>query len=157
MAITMSGATVDSSSRDDLLNSNVDGSILGGRQEQKTGAGIGGYSVSSNSTFGSGTTLVGITAEFATASSEAIETYCKNIEDILSKLDSADSTKAFKGSQIGTALANFIEGVKTSALSYLNKLKAAEKQIVESVQKAYNTQDTDISSNLTSDTSKLNS
>lgn len=159
MAITMSGATINSSSRDDLLNSNVDSSILGGggSQEQKVGAGMGGYSVNTTpSTLGSTTKLVGITTEFASLSSKAIDTYCENIEQILAKLDSANSTGAFKGSAIGSALANFIEGVKSSALNYLNKLKEAEKQIVESVAQAYNTQDTDISSNLASDTSKLN-
>ncbi len=149
MAITMSGATVDSSNREMLLNSEVDKNVLG------------------NKSYGSSTPylrdwarlgtagLAGVTSEFATAVSTAIDKYCQNIESILSKLEAIDSKSAFKGSQIGGALANFVEGVKSSALGYLSKLKAAEQQIVESVQKAYATQDTDISSNLNSDTGSL--
>ena len=154
MAITMSGATVDSSNREALLNSEVDKDVLG------NGMGFLGNFVS-DVDLSSGLTslltsgLAGVTSEFATAVSAAIDKYCQNIESVLSKLEAIDSKSAFKGSQIGGALANFVEGVKSSALSYLSKLKAAEQQIVESVQKAYATQDTDISSNLASDTSKL--
>ena len=78
-------------------------------------------------------------------------------EDILSKLESEESGMAFQGPSIRGALANFVEGVRSSALSYLNKLKAAEQQIVASVFETYAAQDEDISSNLASDTSKLNS
>lgn len=157
MAITMSGATVDSSNREALLNSEVDSSILGGgKKEERIGAGLGGYSVQPTA-YGSNTKLVGITGEFAAFASEAIENYCKGIEDILSKLESEESGMAFQGPSIRGALANFVEGVRSSALSYLNKLKAAEQQIVASVFETYAAQDEDISSNLASDTSKLNS
>ena len=150
MAITMSGATVDSSNRETLLNSEVDKNVLGNDVNKPlTGMMLTGFVRSGTSG------LAGVTSEFATAVSAAIDKYCQNIESILSKLEAIDSKSAFKGSQIDGALANFVEGVKSSALSYLSKLKAAEQQIVESVQKAYATQDTDISSNLASDTSKL--
>lgn len=150
MAITMSGATVDSSNRETLLNSEVDKNVLGNDVNKPlTGMMLTGFVRSGTSG------LAGVTSEFATAVSAAIDKYCQNIESILSKLEAIDSKSAFKGSQIDGALANFVEGVKSSALSYLSKLKAAEQQIVESVQKAYATQDTDISSNLNSDTSSL--
>lgn len=150
MAITMSGATVDSSNRETLLNSEVDKNVLGNKVNTPfLGSALTSFVRSGTSG------LAGVTSEFATAVSAAIDKYCQNIESILSKLESIDSKSAFKGSQIDGALANFVEGVKSSALSYLNKLKAAEQQIVESVQKAYATQDTDISSNLNSDTSSL--
>lgn len=150
MAITMSGATVDSSNRETLLNSEVDKNVLGNDVNKPlTGMMLTGFVRSGTSG------LAGVTSEFATAVSAAIDKYCQNIESILSKLEAIDSKSAFKGSQIDGALANFVEGVKSSALGYLSKLKAAEQQIVESVQKAYATQDTDISSNLASDTSKL--
>lgn len=142
MAITMSGATVDSSNRETLLNSEVDKNVLGNNDI-------------SDPFFLFSAGLAGVTSEFATAVSAAIDKYCQNIESVLSKLEAIDSKSAFKGSQIDGALANFVEGVKSSALGYLSKLKAAEQQIVESVQKAYATQDTDISSNLNSDTSSL--
>lgn len=150
MAITMSGATVDSSNRETLLNSEVDKNVLGNKVNTPfLGSALTSFVRSGTSG------LAGVTSEFATAVSAAIDKYCQNIESILSKLESIDSKSAFKGSQIDGALANFVEGVKSSALSYLNKLKAAEQQIVESVQKAYATQDTDISSNLNTDTSSL--
>ena len=150
MAITMSGATVDSSNREALLNSEVDKNVLG-NDVNKPLTGMVLTSFVRAGTSG----LAGVTSEFATAVSAAIDKYCQNIESVLSKLEAIDSKSAFKGSQIDGALANFVEGVKSSALSYLSKLKAAEQQIVESVQKAYATQDTDISSNLNSDTSSL--
>ena len=150
MAITMSGATVDSSNRETLLNSEVDKNVLGNDVNKPlTGMMLTGFVRAGTSG------LAGVTSEFATAVSAAIDKYCQNIESILSKLEAIDSKSAFKGSQIDGALANFVEGVKSSALGYLSKLKAAEQQIVESVQKAYATQDTDISSNLNSDTSSL--
>ncbi len=150
MAITMSGATVDSSNRETLLNSEVDKNVLGNKVNNPFSGPL------LTSFVRSGTSgLAGVTSEFATAVSAAIDKYCQNIESILSKLEAIDSKSAFKGSQIDGALANFVEGVKSSALSYLSKLKDAEQQIVESVQKAYATQDTDISSNLNSDTSSL--
>ena len=149
MAITMSGATVDSSNRETLLNSEVDINVLGKHENNiLAGFGLTGDLIGTKE-------LAGVTSEFATAVSAAIDKYCQNIENILSKLEAIDSKSAFKGSQIDGALANFVEGVKSSALSYISKLKAAEQQIVESVQKAYATQDTDISSNLNSDTSSL--
>lgn len=150
MAITMSGATADSSNREALLNSEVDKNVLGNKVNNPF---AGSFLTSFVRSGTSG--LAGVTSEFATAVSAAIDKYCQNIESILSKLEAIDSKSAFKGSQIDGALANFVEGVKSSALSYLSKLKAAEQQIVESVQKAYATQDTDISSNLNSDTSSL--
>lgn len=150
MAITMSGATVDSSNRETLLNSEVDKNVLGNKVNNPFSGPL------LTSFVRSGTSgLAGVTSEFATAVSAAIDKYCQNVESILSKLEAIDSKSAFKGSQIDGALTNFVEGVKSSALSYLSKLKAAEQQIVESVQKAYATQDTDISSNLNSDTSSL--
>ena len=132
MAITMSGATVDSSNREALLNSEVDKNVLGNKVNNPFAGPL------LTSFVRSGTSgLAGVTSEFATAVSAAIDKYCQNIESILSKLEAIDSKSAFKGSQIDGALANFVEGVKSSALSYLSKLKAAEQQIVESVQKAY--------------------
>ena len=143
MAITMSGATVDSSNRDTLLTTVVDTGILSGGAKKTTGL------------FFSDAKLAGVTEQFAAAVSDEIDNYCSNVETILKQLETADSAVAFKGSQVGTALANFIEGVKSSAFDYLKKLKEAEQQIVNSVQKAYATQDTDLSSNLNTDTSSL--
>ena len=143
MAITMSGATVDSSNRDTLLNSVVDTGLLSGGAK--------------GSFFSSSAKLAGVTPEFATAVSDAIDKYCEEVENTLNKLQTVETSNAFKGSQVGGAITNFVEGVKSSAFDYLNKLREAEKQIVESVQKVYATQDTDISGNLNSDTSKLNS
>ena len=135
-----------------LLNSSVDAGVVGGnisqqREETFVWTGVGGNT--------SGAKLAGVTEDFAESVSDKIEEYCKTVEDILKDLESTDSKIAFKGEAIGRALENFVSGVKESAFSYLNKLKAAEQQIVYSVNKTYQAQDTDISGNLSADASKL--
>lgn len=162
MTITMSGAKVDTSKREELYSHmtkkidtiqsffsssyNDNGSMTMGESARRA------IDEVENAT---STKLAGITPEFATAVSAAIDKYCEEIETTLNKLQTADTSIAFKGSQIGGAINNFVEGVKNCAFDFLNKLKEAEQQIVESVQKAYATQDTDISGSLSSDTSSL--
>ena len=155
MAITMSQAKVDSSAREDLLNSSVDTTIFGGNiAANREEAQIYMQAYYEQNT---GAKLAGVTEDFAQSVGKKIEEYCANVEKVLETMETTDSKIAFQGDAIGNALTAFITGVKESAFSYLNKLKAAENQIVNSVSKAYETQDTDISSNLTADTSKLNS
>lgn len=154
MAITMSQAKIDNSARENLLNSSVDTGIFGGNIAQDSADAIaqmtyiGEYG-------GSNTKLAGVTEDFAKGVTEKIESYCANVEAILKNMESTDSKIAFQGAGIENALSAFITGVKESAFSYLDKLKSAEQQIINSVQTAYATQDTDLSSNLASDTSKL--
>ena len=52
-------------------------------------------------------------------------------------------------------VADFIVKVKEVANSYLDKLSAAEQEIINSVNAAYDTQDTDLSGDLGADSSTL--
>ena len=150
MAVTMSGATVDTTERDALLSSTVDAGITGG-----------GATLNTDGFFGRGATtgakLAGVTASFASNVSSAIDDYCAEVDAKVEELSKAEVNTAFKGSAIEAALNNFVESVKTTAKSYTSKLKAAESEIINSVAKAYETQDTDISGNLASDGSTLES
>lgn len=152
MAITMSGATVDTSERDSLLQSNVDGGVVNGgvtANTQSTGfLGLGGEEAT-------GAALAGVTASFAANVSNAIETYKTNVQTELDKLQSVESNEAFKGSAISAALSNFVTAVRDVGTQYLNRLSSAEAQIINSVAAAYETQDTDLSGNLTSDSGNI--
>lgn len=148
MAISMSGATVDMTERDALLASSVEAS------------GSYGGEIANTNWLGqtSGESLAGITASFAANVSTAIDSYSEEVMNRLNNVQTAvDSGVAFKGSGITAALDNFIASVKEVSISYLNKLKTAETEIVNNVQKAYETQDTDLSGNLGSDASSLES
>lgn len=146
MAISMSSATVNTSERDELLQSNINGGVTGGGEQlnrtpflhERTGA-----------------HLAGITKDFSANVSKAIDAYCDAIDTEVERLSSVDYQKAFRGSGITKALDEFINSVKKTADSYIEKIKAAEKEIVSSVETAYQTQDSDLSGNLGSDGSTL--
>ncbi len=152
MAITMSGATVDTSERDNLLASNVDGSIVNGGATANTQAtgwfGFGGREAT-------GAALAGVTESFAANVSAAIDKYKENIETQLNQLEAVESNAAFKGTAVSSALSKFVVSVREVGTNYINKLSSAEKQIIESVNAAYSTQDTDLSGNLNSDASSI--
>lgn len=135
MAVTMSGATVDQSSRQTLLGQNVEISTFSG----------GIY----------GKKLAGITAEFAKAVTTCIDTYVGNVEDEIKKLQGVAVNQAFRGSGIELALNSFVENVENVALNYVAGLKNAEIQIINSVEQVYTTQDSDISGNVKTDGGNL--
>ena len=142
MPVTMSEATIDDSTRQNLLNSNVDGvAPAGGLVDAILD--------------GATQNLVGVTAEFAQHVSSEIESYSSEIKDTLSKLEAVESNSAYQGSGVKAALEKFITGVRDVSYNYLDALAAAEKQIVNSVQQAYQTQDTDIASDMNADTANL--
>lgn len=152
MAITMSGATIDTSERDNLLSSNVDGSVVSGGATANTQAtgflGLGGRETT-------GAALAGITESFAANVSAAIDAYKERIQTELSKLEAVESNAAFKGTAVSSALSKFVVSVREVGTNYIDKLSAAEKQIIDSVNAAYSTQDTDLSGNLNSDASSI--
>ena len=154
MAISMSGATVETGERDSLLSSTVDTSVTSGGATANTQAtgflGLGGREAT-------GAALAGVTADFAKNVTTEIDSYCTSVNECIDKLSQVEVNTAFKGSGIEAALNNFIESVKAVAKSYTNKLKNAETEIVNSVAQAYQTQDTDISGDLGSDASTLES
>lgn len=152
MAITMSDATIDDSARQTLHSTELDGGIMPipGVGNPIPGGGFFDHLIP-------GESLAGITPSFATNVSSAIEDYCSNINGIIGKLEAVESSSAFKGSAIEGSLVKFIESVKQVSLNWVTALKNAEQQIIQQVQKVYETQDTDISSNLNSDASTLES
>lgn len=150
MAITMSDATIDDSARQNLHSTQLDGGIVSGTIVDIPMGGI-------SELFNPSESLAGITPSFATNVSSAIEDYCSNINGIIGKLEAVESSSAFKGSAIEGSLVKFIESVKQVSLNWVTALKNAEQQIIQQVQKAYETQDTDISGNLNSDASTLES
>lgn len=152
MAISMSGATVDTSERDSLLQSSVDAGVVEGgatANTQRTGLfGLGGEEAT-------GAILAGVTESFAANVSNAIDTYKTNVQTELDKLQAVESNAAFRGSAISQALSNFVNAVRETGAQYLERLSSAETQIINSVAQAYQTQDTDLSSNLNSDSNSI--
>lgn len=156
MAITMSGANVDSSmsTRDSFTSATVDTGVLGGgavANTHRTGfLGLGGSEAT-------GAPLAGVTAEFASAFSGVVDTYAADVRSKIDQLSSPEINQAFQGAGINAALANFIEGVKEVANSYLESLANVEVAITAEVAKAYADQDTELSGQLGSDTGTVSS
>ena len=156
MAITQSGATVDTSARDEFLQSSVDSSITNGGETahtQTTGdfLGIGGE------TSETGAGLGGVTANFVNEYTNAMDTYCSDIKTKIDALTKVEVNQAFKGEAVERALNKFVESVKEVATNYITKLQNAEQSIIKGVQEAYETQDIDLSSNLSNDGTSLTS
>lgn len=161
MAITQSRATVDTTERENLRSSNVDTSITTGGAELNTTSpgGIVGFvnNVTDNS-FGvetTGATLAGVTPTFAQNVCTEIDNYKAAVLEYLNRLEAANSSVAFQGEGVKAALTTFINSVRDVATSYLNKLSEAEQDIINSVQAAYSTQDTDLASEMNSDSTQL--
>ncbi len=154
MSISMSGATIETGERDTLNASSVDASGFGGETaNQQWAPGLAPWQWFN--TEASGATLAGVTASFATNVSNEIDTYVSEIDGYLDQLENANSEVAFKGEAVKAALTKFIDSVKAVAKSYTARLKAAESEIVNSVATAYNTQDSDLSGDLNSDSGSL--
>ena len=148
MAITMSGATVTTDQRDSLLGQSVDTGIVGG----SSGV-LGVLSGIFNSS--GGASLAGITPQFASEFGSALEQYKAEVKAKLDQLASVGSNEAFQGSGITSALTTFVDSVREVAQSYLDALSQAEQQIIESVAQAYQTQDSDLSGNMNSDSNTV--
>lgn len=152
MSISMSGATVETGERDALTAASIDGSGFGGETantEWKRDFLWMGHDETT------GASLAGVTASFATNVSNEIDTYVSEIDGYLDQLQDANSEVAFKGEAVKAALTKFVDSVREVAKSYTAKLKAAEAEIVNSVAAAYQTQDTDLSGDLSSDSGSL--
>ena len=149
MPISMSDAKLDHDTRDTLLSSNITAPTTA--------------SYTANTTYGGGSTtpgivgadLAGITPQFVSATTQALETYATSILTALSQLEAVNSSAAFQGTGVTTALSNFVTGVKEVANSYVEGLRAAEVQIMNSVHTVYSTQDQDLSGQMGTDTSSL--
>ena len=148
MPITMSGATIDTSERDSLLSSTVDTSVVAGGATANTSGILWAQEAT-------GSNLAGITDTFAQNVCGKIDDYKTAISTALGELQNVESNEAFKGSAISTALSKFVESVREVGNNYITKLSSAEAQIINSVQSAYSTQDTDLSGSLNADAGNL--
>lgn len=154
MPITMSGATIDTSERDSLLSSTVDTSVVsGGATANTTSAWYDPAKLFTEEA--TGAPLAGITDTFAQNVCGKIDEYKTTISTALSELQNVESNEAFKGSAISAALSKFVESVREVGNNYITKLSSAEAQIINSVQAAYSTQDTDLSGSLNADAGNL--
>lgn len=101
--------------------------------------------------------FVGITPEMLSKITTSIDEYTNNLVSILEKMpDAVNYGQGFKGTGIETAVKGFVTSVKEVCKEYLQSLKAAENQIIESVEKQYTISDEDIAGQLNTDSSALN-
>lgn len=165
MAISKSSYEIETTDRDTLSGANVDVGVVGGNAvagvEALTGWDIDGSDNAINKFFskiaGKDTeTLAGITPQFVEQFTAAMESYIKKVDADIDKLDSANSTIAFAGTDIQKAINNFITGVKNVAKTYTKKLRDAEVQIATSVKAAYEAQDKNTVQELGNDTRTVN-
>lgn len=155
--ISMSGATIEDSDRTSLNSSSIAG--VGGNAgvpSSPPGGLANGSGNNGSNSFG-GEPLVGITESFATAVTGSIDSYCEGVNTALDELQSVATTGAFQGEAISAAIKTFVDGCREVAQSYVNKLKAAENQIINSVEKVYSSQDTELGGNVDGATASVQS
>lgn len=143
MPITMSGATITDDARQELRSKNVESPNGGGAQL--------GADVVVNNPGGK----AGVTDSFVGNFSNACTSYITDVDAIINQIEEIDSSSAFKGPALQTALSNFIVSIKKVAKDFTWRLDTAEKEIISSVGTAYQTQDSDIANDLKGDTSKI--
>jgi hypothetical protein len=151
----MSSATVNTEERDSLLSNEVDVGITSGGVSPNPSQDFFGIAGLFGAT--SGAKLAGVTEKFAGDFATKFTAYKAAIDKILDDLGNAESDGAFKGTAIGGALTKFVNSVREVAKSYLAKYETAENQIINSVAKAYEKQDKDLSENLGTDSDSLSS
>lgn len=102
--------------------------------------------------------FVGITPEMLSKITGAIDSYTNQLNSVLDQMpDAVDYTVAFRGTEVENAIKKFVTSVKEVCRSYLENLKLAESQIVESVEAQYKSSDANISEQLNSDVSAIDS
>jgi len=134
MAITMQGATIESSARTTFKAAEI---------------------TPFENPFPNVSGRAGITADFASAVSTEIESLKTNIKSKLDEMTSESSDTAIKGTEVTNAIKNFIDGVILVANSYNDALTAAENEIVNKVSEAYTKQDENLASDLNTDKGTL--
>ena len=143
MPITMSGATITDDARQELRSKNVESPNGGGAQL--------GADVVVNNPSGK----AGVTDSFVGNFSNACTSYITDVDAIINQIEEIDSSSAFKGPALQTALSNFIVSIKKVAKDFTLRLDTAEKEIISSVGTAYQTQDSDIASDLKTDSNNI--
>lgn len=147
MAISNTDVKVNST-----LRSQLDSSMSAASYSQAVGGNVGeGFSSLQNR-------KAGIKVGFFTALDEALTAYETELVSIINELETNPNiAQAFKGEGIVTAVKNLIVAVKDEANRYISAMKAAEKQIIESVVEAYKAQDAKLGETMNADTSNLSS
>lgn len=152
MAVRMSDAKINHELSDNLNNTTIDVNSTGNAAFESTIA-DSAISYMGNESF----EAIGVSTNMVSGISHAIDEYEANIRTTLGRLEAIDSQGAFKGTGVTEAVSKFVTGVKETANSYLKALKESQVQIIESVKSAYETQDSDISSNVKSDEATVTS
>lgn len=133
---------------------NVDLSSLNGEYNTTRKENDGGlFNFGASST--SGKSLVGITAELATAFGTALTEYRTPINDALNAMVAKEATVGFKGEFVNSAIKGFVERVIEVSKEYLTALEDVQKEMIAAVEKSYSTQDTSMKTSVTSDASKI--
>lgn len=102
------------------------------------------------------TSFAGIREGFSTELDKAIDAYISDITSKLAELNTSPNVKqGFRGENVVSAINNLIARVDAEAAKYAESLKSAEKAIITAVAQAYATHDTNISSDINADASKL--
>lgn len=142
MSVTMSSATVTDDARQELRSKNV---------EIPSGGVQLGANVVANNPEGK----VGVTDTLVGNFTNACTSYITEVDAIINEIEEIDSSGAFKGPSLQNALSNFIVSIKKVAKDFTYKLDTAEKEIIASVGTAYQTQDSDIASDLKADSNSI--
>lgn len=103
----------------------------------------------------SGQSLVGITAELATAFGTALTEYRTPIDEALNAMVAKEATVGFKGEAVNSAIKGFVERVIEVSKEYLTALENVQKEMIAAVEKSYSTQDTSMKTSVTTDASKI--
>lgn len=134
---------------------NVDLSSLNGEynttRTENDGWSVFNFGASSTS----GQSLVGITAELATAFGTALTEYRTPIDEALNAMVAKEATVGFKGEAVNSAIKGFVERVIEVSKEYLTALENVQKEMIAAVEKSYSTQDTSMKTSVTTDASKI--
>lgn len=141
----------DLTNRNDTISSTVGSYSSSNVKEGSWFFGIGAEDNSQNAN-----DFVGITPEMLSKITTSIDDYTNNLVSALDKMpDAVNYGQGFKGTGIEAAIKGFVTSVKEVCKEYLQSLKAAENQIIESVEKQYTLSDEDIAGQLHTDTSAI--
>lgn len=99
--------------------------------------------------------FVGVSQSFEANCHSEFESYISGVKAELDKLTAKESNGSINGTGVEGAIKSYIEAVKTMVEQWLTTLGDAEKAIITSVNEAYKSQDTNLSSDLGTDKSSV--
>lgn len=104
---------------------------------------------------GGSASFVGVSQSFEANCHGEFESYISGVKAELDKLTAKESNGSINGTGVEGAIKSYIEAVKTMVEQWLTTLGDAEKAIITSVNEAYKSQDTNLSSDLGTDKSSV--